>query len=233
MGNGSSSSASSVSCPAGTNVSPLNINVKLADDTNMGNNNKTQNILPTTFASNIDINACPYTPTQLGKTNLPSKDNNAVIAKLYNSNKFIVNNITVNNSCNLIPRGLIIAFYGNTAPPPDGWALCDGTNCTPDLRGRSILGFDSLNNKNKIGQIGGEETHLLTIGEIPSHNHNYNLSSGDTSFISSLCGGGCGSSKVAAKSTNGVGHKTYVNQTTNIPHNNMPPFVVCSYIMKL
>ena len=39
-------------------------------------------------------------------------------------------------SLNLLPRGCIIAWNGNT--PPKGWALCDGANGTPDLRGRFI-----------------------------------------------------------------------------------------------
>jgi len=35
-------------------------------------------------------------------------------------------------------KGTIVAYWGNTAPK--GWAICDGTNNTPDLRGRFIMG---------------------------------------------------------------------------------------------
>lgn len=37
-----------------------------------------------------------------------------------------------------VHRGLIIGFYGTAVP--NGWGLCDGTNGTPDLRDRFILG---------------------------------------------------------------------------------------------
>lgn len=36
-----------------------------------------------------------------------------------------------------IPTGGIIIWSGSAVP--DGWALCDGTNGTPDLRGRFVL----------------------------------------------------------------------------------------------
>lgn len=36
------------------------------------------------------------------------------------------------------PIGAIIPFYGTSAP--DGWALCDGTGGTPDLRDRFVVG---------------------------------------------------------------------------------------------
>ncbi len=46
------------------------------------------------------------------------------------------------------PKGAIMAFYqagpGNTAGCPDGWAPADGTNGTPDLRGRFIRGRDDV-----------------------------------------------------------------------------------------
>lgn len=214
-------------CSGNTGYSPQSITVKLSEDSKIGITNKVQNIPPVKSAI-LDISKCVYKPTQTKKTSLP-KDNILNIANFYNSSNFLVNNISVNNSCNIIPRGIIIAYYGKTIP--DGWTLCDGTLCTPDLRGRSILGLDTINNKNKLGQYSGEEAHLLTIGELPSHNHKYPLSQGTTSFLTSV--GGSDPDKFGGKSSNAVNHKTYFNKSSNLPHNNMPPFLVCSYIMKL
>lgn len=216
-----------VRCDGSTNNAPATITVKLADSTNTGTFSVPQNI--PIKSETLDINKCTYTPKST-KTTLPNKNNIPYISKLYNTNKFIVNNITVNNSCNLIPRGLIIAFYGKTIP--DGWTLCDGTLCTPDLRGRSILGFDSINNKNNIGQYGGEESHLLSISELPIHNHKYSASQAGVSFVYDVDRVG-GREWTPGKSLNAVAHQTYLNETTNLPHNNMPPYTVCSYIMKL
>ncbi len=46
--------------------------------------------------------------------------------------------------------------------------ICDGTNDTPDLRGRFILGSSD---NYKEGNIGGEETHTLNLNEIAYHTH--------------------------------------------------------------
>ena len=44
--------------------------------------------------------------------------------------------LNVDGPVSFLPRGSIIAWNGKT--PPKGWALCDGKNGTPDLRGRFI-----------------------------------------------------------------------------------------------
>ena len=33
-----------------------------------------------------------------------------------------------------IPSGVVVSWYGDKANVPSGWAICDGTNGTPDLR---------------------------------------------------------------------------------------------------
>ena len=53
---------------------------------------------------------------------------------------------------------------------PIGWALCDGKNGTPDLRGRFIYGYGS-NQGSVFGKTGGAEVHQLNINEMPAHNH--------------------------------------------------------------
>ncbi len=39
-----------------------------------------------------------------------------------------------------VPKGVIVMWSGRIADIPPGWALCDGTNGTPDLRDRFIVG---------------------------------------------------------------------------------------------
>ena len=42
----------------------------------------------------------------------------------------------------LLPSGAIV-WFGNRTTAPDGWAICDGTNGTPNLIGRYPLGATS------------------------------------------------------------------------------------------
>lgn len=55
-----------------------------------------------------------------------------------------------------IPRGMICMWSGSATAVPAGWALCDGTNGTPDLRDRFIVGAGSTY---ASGATGGAATH--------------------------------------------------------------------------
>lgn len=65
-----------------------------------------------------------------------------------------------------IPIGGIIMWSG--ASVPTGWALCNGSNGTPDLRDRFIVGSG---NSYSIGDTGGSDSVTLDVTQIPSHNH--------------------------------------------------------------
>ena len=42
-----------------------------------------------------------------------------------------------------LPIGTILPYVGSIADIPSGWALCNGTNGTPDLTGRFLEGVTS------------------------------------------------------------------------------------------
>jgi hypothetical protein len=53
-----------------------------------------------------------------------------------------------------VPSGLIVMWSGST--PPDGWAICDGSFGTPNLRDRFVIGAGaSYTTGNTGGSIGG------------------------------------------------------------------------------
>ena len=78
-----------------------------------------------------------------------------------------------------IPVGGIIMWSGTIASIPSGWALCDGTNSTPNLTDKFIVG---AGNTYSTGSTGGSTTHdhggvggntTLSVTQIPSHAHSY------------------------------------------------------------
>lgn len=122
-----------------------------------------------------------------------------------------------------VPAGSIIPWYGNLANIPDGFALCDGKNGTPDLRDRFLVG---AGNSYKLGNTGGVNMVTLTIAQMPSHEHDvYSGRYGNNIYSISCDGssyGGILDHKHKTKSAGG-----------NQPHENRPPYYALHYIMKL
>ena len=67
-----------------------------------------------------------------------------------------------------VPQGSIIPWYGSPGNIPNGFALCDGKNGTPDLRDRFLVG---AGNAYKLGDIGGENSVKLAATQIGNHYH--------------------------------------------------------------
>jgi hypothetical protein len=76
--------------------------------------------------------------------------------------------------------GIIVMWSGPRADIPEGWALCDGTNGTPDLRDRFIL---SVGDGEETGGTGGSADYTPagtvsapaitgTTADESSHSHN-------------------------------------------------------------
>ena len=65
--------------------------------------------------------------------------------------------------------------------------ICDGTNDTPDLRGKFIIGANDTTYKENA--TGGEETHKLTVEELPPHKPNVSMGSagGHNHKYSAIC----------------------------------------------
>ena len=97
--------------------------------------------------------------TQLQAGGLTIPGDLTIGGKLNVSSDITSANLIVTSSFNMIPKGTIIAFNSENAP--NGWALCDGTNGTPDLRGRFIrMHSTSLGGYNEWGGkvLGGNVT---------------------------------------------------------------------------
>ena len=126
----------------------------------------------------------------------------------------------IDEGANRIPAGLIAMWSGSVANVPSGWALCDGSNGTPDLRDRFIVGAGGSYN---VGSTGGSSIYSL------SHTHKYSgrTSSGDGTHRSSDIG--------PSISINANHTHTYSGETDNALTDMeiMPPYYALAYIMKL
>jgi microcystin-dependent protein len=138
---------------------------------------------------------------------------------------------------------------------------------TPDLRGRFVLGtnssafsdnaregdptFNTAIGQYRLGVFGGEEQHVLSVGELPSHDHTtgatdeysgltplplmseYNkvvrrTKTGEPRTASAADSSGSGQQLDVISNAQLV-----INPTgSNTPHNNMPPYLAVRYIIK-
>merc|ERR1719481_1058409 len=83
----------------------------------------------------------------------------------------------------ILPQNSIV-IWSDCVNIPDGWTLCDGSNDTPNLQGRFVVGGGTSFN---YGNIGGTSSHshtitvsehtgsvgntALSISQMPAHNH--------------------------------------------------------------
>jgi microcystin-dependent protein len=142
----------------------------------------------------------------------------------------------------IVPTGGIIMWSGSIASIPSGWALCNGSNGTPDLRDKFVVGAGSAYAVNATGgsadAIVVSHTHTATSSVTdPGHTH---AAGGGTAFVTQGNGsirGGSGDSGTAANTasaTTGVTVATTVASAGSSGTNaNLPPYFALAYIMKL
>ena len=67
-----------------------------------------------------------------------------------------------------IPAGLISMWSGSIGSIPSGWYLCDGSNGTPNLTDRFVIGAGSTY---AVNGTGGATTVSLASTNLPAHTH--------------------------------------------------------------
>ena len=140
----------------------------------------------------------------------------------------------------IVSPGMILMWSGATNAVPRGWNLCDGTNGTPDLRDRFIVG---AGNTYRVGDIGGSASVTLTVNQIPSHSHTmeeaglhshtYSKTEYDSENMYDTHLDDYPSDSNAQTSEDGL-HTHIINAAGGgQSHENRPPYYALAYIMKL
>jgi hypothetical protein len=134
-----------------------------------------------------------------------------------------------------LPSGMILLWSGATGAIPTGYLLCDGSNGTPDLRNRFVVGAGSTY---AVSATGGStdavvvsHTHTATVTD-PTHRH-------EQGGNGPLVPGG-GSQTPLGNSASGTYTQyastgiTVANSTTGVSgtNANLPPYYALAYIMK-
>ena len=168
----------------------------------------------------------------------------------YASGNYYLNNYI------LIPYGTIIQSAAINVP--DGWMDCDGTSLVttvysnlfgaigytyggssinfniPDLRGRVGVGAGSAVglSARALGVAGGEESHILSESEMPSHSHsltrkaNPDAGAFDTNSVNQ------DESSAATTDRENLGPFNTNSTGGGLAHNIMQPFIVIRYFIK-
>jgi len=158
-----------------------------------------------------------------------------------------------------VPVGGIIPYYGNLSnfnsdgkgkdgTPMVSYAICNGLNGTPDLRGRFLVGAISAvpsdgapplsgevdpanpslpggaNPNYALGNTGGEAAHQLQPNEMPRHHHGLGILSTTANGTGRIAGGSDGNEPGTQPTTDDQGGDGY--------HQNLPPYKSVYYIMR-
>lgn len=73
-----------------------------------------------------------------------------------------------------VEEGIIIMWAGTPESIPEGWHICDGSDGTPDLRGRFLFGAGTINGSAwdvGLSRDNTISTHTHTMDSVGLHNH--------------------------------------------------------------
>lgn len=145
-----------------------------------------------------DINAsAAIADTKLATISTAGKVSGAALTSLSST----PSNAGLIPSANVFPSGIITMWSGTIATIPSGWVLCDGSNSTPDLRNRFIVGA--------VADSGGVAKTTVTDPVTPTYTQ-----SGNGQLPSTTAGSTAGGENLGLSVTGG-GTNVYTFAVTN------------------
>jgi len=148
--------------------------------------------------------------------------------------------------------GMIMLWSGSEASIPSGWVLCDGTNSTPDLRNKFVVGASAgtgdttypglsvgaTTSTANANAVAVDHEHTTSVSD-PGHFHAYTSpTSPATGSGTGGVGGGAAQNYPATNGANTTSKTTGISVTVNPLtgedgiNKNLPPYYALCYIMK-
>ena len=147
------------------------------------------------------------------------------------SNRVATTSFVATALTNLLPTGSIIMWAGSIATIPSGWYLCNGSNGTPDLRDRFVVGAGT---SYAVAGTGGSKdavvvahTHAITD---PGHLHTFQrpITTDGNSDQNGSYGTTLGTYNTTSATTGISINSSGVSGTDA----NLPPYYALAYIYK-
>mgnify|MGYP003973918019 CR=1 FL=1 len=169
-----------------------------------------------------------------------------------------VNNVEVGTAVGNVPIGAITLWMGLTAPA--NWAICDGTNGTPDMRGLLPIGQSGSYALNTTGgsadAIAVSHTHTASSNSTGAHTHSTTAAGNHAHTIATASTQGkyekqgynstCYDGKTSASTNTTGNHSHTANSAGAHAHTitvnaggaagtgkNLPPYRAVNYIMRI
>ena len=188
----------------------------------------------TAIASAITSKADTAGPTFTGSPSAPTANAGTNTTQIATT-AFVTTAIT-----SAFPSGGIILWFGSIATIPTGWVLCNGSNSTPDLRDKFIVG---AGNSYAVAATGGSanaitvaHTHTATSTVTdPGHAHTYlkNVQPQYTGTGVYTTDVWDNQSATTSTASTGISVSTTVASAGSSGTNaNLPPYYALCYIMK-
>lgn len=235
----------------GLSSTQINSDIQLGvNDTNLYLEENVITEGPLTCTSSLFVSGVSQLQGAITGSSTLNISGNTTINATLEANQIKQNHPAPGTASLLVPTGSVMAFAASSAP--GGWLLCDGSNISrttysalfaaigttygvgdgsttftlPNIKGRVIVGYNSAETEfNSLGETGGAKTHTLTIDEIPAHTHTYQNNVNDQNTDNAF-------------GTETAADQADINQTTGStgggqPHNNLQPYIVLNYIIKV
>jgi hypothetical protein len=197
----------------------------------------------TAIASAISSKADVSSPSLLGTPTAPTATTGSNTTQIANT-AFVQTALSA-----AFTTGMIILWSGSIATIPSGWYLCNGSNSTPDLRNKFVIGANSDDSgvakttiTGSATQTGGSKdainvshTHTATSAVTdPGHVHSYTQPA-----LKNNNAAGSIPDYIITSSTNTASAVTNITVATTIDtagssgtNQNLPPYYALAYIMK-